>query len=696
MTTSQDLQSLCDALDAALTGGDFAPEDISRIMKILEPLEEAVADLPAPPERGSSAGRIAQLLWGKRHQTPSPTMLASLQDEEPFIRATAVDALADVLRNRRLDVAMTRRAQAIVQDQIAVERSPIISYRLRELQDRLRELASTRPRRSTRKDRANPYIAGLPVRGRDRFFGREEILAAIRETFREGGARNTVIVHGARRTGKTSLLLKIQDGALGERFLPIYLDLQTIGGLEPRRFLWWLTMRVSAALDDRDIHVRGVPESAEGSEPISLVDFFRDVVEKVAPHTVILLADEYEVLEQYFKTTDIARQFQALFEREPSLCWVFAGSRKVETLGYSGALFPLDVARYIKISFLKPHEARELITLPSQGVLVFEPAAVDEMLILSGGHPFYAQLLGELVFDLTSSQARVAPSDVEQAVQKFVRDPSPHVILTWNALGFTERVAGAIAASVIERPGGTFTPEAIVDRLKEIKFPLAIHPGQIRRALEVLREIDWVDKETGVETYRFTMDLVRRWIAENRSIWGLLDEHRASILARLPRTLRHACAWPVDLILLVLLSVPIIQYVTALPKPPLWLLALSLVSMALTTAYFLLSVPLARGTVGMLLCGLRVLRVSGDPVRGWRAVLFALLLQTRLYIWLAAGLVVGLWIELVTLRSAVAFCVGLLVATEVVDLVMMWRGARKQGLYERIAGLALVRDAPVS
>src|SRR5262249_25949418 len=160
--------------------------------------------------------------------------------------------------------------------------------------------------------------------------------------------------------------------------------------------------------------------------------------------------------------------------------------------------------------------------------------AVDEMLILSGGHPFYAQLLGELVFDLTSSQARVAPSDVEQAVQKFVRDPSPHVILTWNALGFTERVAGAIAACVIERPGRTFTPRAIVFSLKEIKFRHVYQQGETRRALEVLREIDWVDKQTGVETYRFTMDLVRRWIAENRSIWGLLDEHRASILARLP------------------------------------------------------------------------------------------------------------------------------------------------------------------
>jgi len=58
MATSQELQRLCDALDAELTRGDFPPEEVGRRVKMLEPLEEAVADLPAPPERGTSAGRV--------------------------------------------------------------------------------------------------------------------------------------------------------------------------------------------------------------------------------------------------------------------------------------------------------------------------------------------------------------------------------------------------------------------------------------------------------------------------------------------------------------------------------------------------------------------------------------------------------------------------------------------------------------
>ena len=58
------------------------------------------------------------------------------------------------------------------------------------------------------------------------FFGREDDFRYVR-TKLEGASQGVVIVFcGDRRVGKSSILYQVLNGRLGERFMPVFVDLQ--------------------------------------------------------------------------------------------------------------------------------------------------------------------------------------------------------------------------------------------------------------------------------------------------------------------------------------------------------------------------------------------------------------------------------------------------------------------------------------
>ena len=104
------------------------------------------------------------------------------------------------------------------------ETSRIISITLKDAADSLAK--SARPARRTRTQvSANPYVAGMPVRDAEKFFGREDVLDEIGNTLGKRPGVKSFVIYGARRSGKTSILLRIKSGRLGSGFLPVYVDM---------------------------------------------------------------------------------------------------------------------------------------------------------------------------------------------------------------------------------------------------------------------------------------------------------------------------------------------------------------------------------------------------------------------------------------------------------------------------------------
>ena len=83
----------------------------------------------------------------------------------------------------------------------------------------------------------NPYVAGNPIRSQDIFFGREDVFEFIRNKLGLTRKNISIVLHGERRTGKTSILYQIENGRLGESFVPVYIDLQEMARVNEKEFL---------------------------------------------------------------------------------------------------------------------------------------------------------------------------------------------------------------------------------------------------------------------------------------------------------------------------------------------------------------------------------------------------------------------------------------------------------------------------
>ena len=130
-------------------------------------------------------------------------------------------------------------------------------------------LVRARRKRRLHQRRFNPYMAGAPVLDEKLFFGREQLLEKILQTLHN----NSLLLHGERRIGKTSLQhqLKKRLEALRDPvydFYPVYIDLQ---GTPEELFFATLGEEIFEEL-------AGVLDGFEPSSPFSSDYTYRDLV----------------------------------------------------------------------------------------------------------------------------------------------------------------------------------------------------------------------------------------------------------------------------------------------------------------------------------------------------------------------------------------------------------------------------------
>ena len=192
----------------------------------------------------------------------------------------------------------------------------------------------------------NPFISGEPVRREDMFFGRRELLQKIVDTLHN----NSIMIHGERRIGKTTLLYQLNNHLWGLEdaeywFVPLYVDLE---GTEQDAFFHFLmeeilhtastlsglTPETKAALQDLLYYHR--LEHA-GYTDREFIRDLRDVIKALQTYgeerhpgkhlRLILLMDEMDVFNAYDQL--IQQRLRRIFMRDfaATLGAVIAGIR---------------------------------------------------------------------------------------------------------------------------------------------------------------------------------------------------------------------------------------------------------------------------------------------------------------------------------------------------------------------------------
>jgi uncharacterized RDD family membrane protein YckC len=329
-----------------------------------------------------------------------------------------------------------------------------------------------------------------------------------------------------------------------------------------------------------------------------------------------------------------------LFENETKLLFIFAGSTKIEALQQKQFLFLLDNAKSIKISFLDRDAAYRLITAPVKGTIGFEEGVTDYIQELCSGHAFYTQALCQSIFEMVHGRGTVTKEHVEQAVRKFLENPAPHLILTWNALEIEKRV---VLSALAAQEARTDLPDAnpfiaaseIESFLQRENYPFRFQRTEIQERLSPLREEDWITKEEGNQRYRFALRLVQRWVGEYRSIWDVLSEHRKSVAGSLAGAWRRVFVASLDLVFLaILFSALIACWVAMWEYPQHWISLLPLLYYGTSMRWF-------NSTPGMHILGTRVMSESGGRLSLGRKLCFAGLRSLPIFLLINAGLFVG-------------------------------------------------------
>lgn len=271
----------------------------------------------------------------------------------------------------------------------------------------------------------NPYIAGSPVRKPDMFFGREELLKRIVNTLHN----NSIMIHGPRRIGKTSLLYQLADRLRAASdpdyaFIPALIDLE---GTPQEEFFHTLMEEI---LEDCQPYLtEGLPlvYNERDEKAYTHRDFARDLgtlVDRFQQHSnkkvrLILLLDEVDVMNRYDQLVQqqLRRIFMKTFAR--NLGAVVAGvhiSKEWERLESPWYNLFLE----IELSPLSREEAIRLIKEPVKGAYDYDDEAVEAIWEYSQGHP---QLVQQLCLEavnrlLQEKRRRVTKADVESAYRE--------------------------------------------------------------------------------------------------------------------------------------------------------------------------------------------------------------------------------------------------------------------------------------
>jgi len=385
----------------------------------------------------------------------------------------------------------------------------------------------------------NPYVPGRPLRpASPLFYGREETFDFIASNARGLRQRNILILIGQRRTGKTSMLLQLQVH-LGDEYVPVYLDGQSLGmtpGLPA--LLHDVATTIAESLAERGLHVP-VPTLDALQEQATQVferQFLRHVETVLGSRTLLLILDEFEELEMRVRSgyldPTVFPYLRHLMQHTEKVAFVFVGTHRLEemTSDYWSVLF--NIALYRHIGYLDDSSARRLITEPVQSHnMVYDDLALNKMLQVTAGHPYFLQLLCYSLVNAHNENKRsyVTIADVDEALEEILTLGGAHFAFLWEVSTQQERAALIALTRLLPRLGQASWPllgaTASDVALLLAEHGLTVDPKKVSATLRSLAAREILQRVRGdVERYVFKVGLVALWIEHHKSLHKVIEE----------------------------------------------------------------------------------------------------------------------------------------------------------------------------
>ncbi len=372
-----------------------------------------------------------------------------------------------------------------------------------------------------------PYVTGMPLKTEHLFVGRDDVFAYIKEHLFGAYQNNVIVLHGQRRTGKTSILYRLKK-VLTDTHVCVLIDMQGKAARGTLDFLYSLADDIVYELEDHDLAVELPPRSdfAESPEFVFRSRFLRGVYDKLPANStgakkhLLLMFDEFEELQKRVQDGKLEPEIfpflRNLMQHEDNLDFVFAGTHKLEELGaeYWSILF--NIASYKKITFLTHDDAQRLIAEPVAPHIEYDPIAIERIIDVTGGHPYFTQVIcHELVaYHNETQRSYLTATDVEEVLDRIVERGEAHFKFIWAESGPIEHAVLLALADLLETDD-----TASVDEVQALldKRAINLNSTPLTQTLDGLEMGDILTRSgPRSNLYRFKIDLIRRWIYATR------------------------------------------------------------------------------------------------------------------------------------------------------------------------------------
>lgn len=399
----------------------------------------------------------------------------------------------------------------------------------------------------------NPFIVGNPIRTEKMFYGREDDFRYVR-TKLEGTSQGVIIVFcGERRVGKSSILYQVLNGRLGERFIPVFVDMQEMVIASDEEFFARISRLMVESVARAGVHetadagaastsmgaVQTIAKSNalrapafDGRNPYPVfLDFLDEALSSIGERTLLILVDEYELMESKVDdgklSTELFTFLAGLMDNKERLAFIFTGSRRLEERDRKYWRELLRRSLFRKVSFLSEKDAIRLITDPVEGRVVYGRGVIDVIYRLTAGQPFYAQVICQNTVDYLNEHQQnwVTVADIQHVIADVVDNPLPQMIYTWDVLSDDEKLVLSLLAEVL--PDGIYyaTSHELRASVRTNQYPVNLSENTIRVTLEEMFRRELVEKDA-TDRFRFKIDLFRLWIRRSHSIWQVVKEVR--------------------------------------------------------------------------------------------------------------------------------------------------------------------------
>lgn len=373
----------------------------------------------------------------------------------------------------------------------------------------------------------NPYIVGLPVKTSGMFHGRDDVFQFIQDNLSGAVQDRTLVLYGQRRTGKTSILYQLLEGRLGTSFIPLLIDMQELAILidSTGSFLSELSYQLVRTLRKAGIDIEEPAIDAFSTLPTRTFNRFLDALEdKLGERRVVIMFDEFELIETKIQEgkldPNILHYFRSLIQHRDRLLFIFTGTHQLEEMTHDYWSIFFNIALYRRVSFLSPTAAAQLIRNPVSGTLDVDELAVEKIINLTNGHPYFIQLLCWALVNHCNVQQRnyATINDVNKVIQEILTSSGAHFAYIWQQATDIERLAMVGLAHTLQ-PGVRWA------RLQEILDTLQ-SGGDTQMQRKTLSDVlDRLVVQEVLETpgegelrYRFKIEMIRLWVEATKSV----------------------------------------------------------------------------------------------------------------------------------------------------------------------------------